>query len=88
MQHMCMEKSSKVTWKKRSLITKKQNFTFHATVSAGDNLLEMSNHVVQVNRKNINLPSAELAQRVVKVKTFIFFSTYHACYGQIQQMTN
>ena len=37
-------------------------------VSLGDNLHEMSNPVFWENKKNIiNLPSAESAQRVVKV---------------------
>ena len=38
-------------------------------VSSGDNLHEMSDPVFWENKKNIiNLPSAENAQRVVKVK--------------------
>ena len=38
-------------------------------VSFGDNLHEMSNPIFLESRENIiNLPSAELAQKVVKVK--------------------
>ena len=41
-------------------------------VSIGDILLEMSNPVSRQNKKNItNLLSAELAQRLVKVKCHI-----------------
>ena len=39
------------------------------TIPQGDNLYEISNPVFRENKKNvINLPSAESAQRVVKVK--------------------
>ena len=46
-------------------------------VSSGDNLHEMSNPVfwkkLEKNKKKItNLPSAELAQRVIKTKQFLW----------------
>ena len=37
-------------------------------VSSGDNLYEMSNLILWENKTNINLSSAEFAQRAVKVK--------------------
>ena len=47
---------------------RKQALTFHANCLQGDNLHEMLNLVFWENKKNINLSSAESAQRVVKVK--------------------
>ena len=52
-------------------------------VSNGDSLHEMSNPEFEKNKKNISLVSAELAQRVVKVKAqssyfclnFVYIST-------------
>ena len=45
---------------------------FMQIVSTGDNLHEMSNPVFRENKKNINnLPSAYLAQKVVKVKCWV-----------------
>ena len=49
-------------------------------VSNGDNLHEMSNPVSGINMKNIiNLSSAELAQRVVKVKHPFSMISYTEC---------
>ena len=48
----------------------KRTCHFFQIVSIGDNLHEMSNPVFW-DKKNINLSSAELAKRVVKVKILI-----------------
>ena len=45
-------------------------------VSYRDNLHEMSKPIFWENKKNINLSSAELAQRVVEVK---MFSSWWSC---------
>ena len=57
------------------IFPRKQDLTFHANCLQGDNLHEMSDPVYVKNKKNIiNLSSAENAQRVVKVKLYLFAS--------------
>ena len=47
-------------------------------VSTGDNLHEMSNPVSKKTKKNIaNMLSAAFAQKVVKVKTTEFLTSYN-----------